>query len=86
MKKYFSKALMFGALAVTALVGFSQSAKAAADEQLTALTASSSSFVTDNLGLIMTFISSNFFKIVGAGVGILALYWVARKIYSLMRR
>ena len=82
MKKY----LGFAMLAVGVLVGFAQSAKAAADETLTNLTASSSSFLTDNLSVIMTFISTNFFKIVGAGVGILALYWIARKIYSLMRR
>lgn len=73
-------------LGVLAMLGFGSFAHAAADETLTTLTASSTSFLTDNLSLIMTFIASNFFRIVGAGLGILALYWIARKIYSLMRR
>jgi len=82
MKKYLGLAM----LVLGVMVGFAQSAKAAADETLTTLTASSTSFLTDNLSVIITFISSNFFKIVGAGLGILALYWIARKLYSLMRR
>lgn len=67
-------------------MAIAQNAKAAADESLTALTASSSAFMNDNLTLILSFIGVNFLKILGAGLGILALYWVGRKVRSLFNK
>lgn len=84
IKKY-GIALSLGVFALGLMV-LGAPAHAVADPTLTNLTASSSGFVTDNLSVIMDFIVLNFFKILGAGLGILALYWIARKIYSLFRR
>lgn len=71
---------------VLGLAVMASNVHAAADIVLTNLTTSSTSFLGDNLTVIMDFIVLNFFKITGAGLGIMALYWIARKIYSLFRR
>lgn len=69
-----------------AFMAMAQNVKAAADESLTQLTASSTNFLTDNLSLILGFIATNFLKILGAGLGILAIYWMGRKVKSLFKK
>ena len=86
IKKYGAKIGAVMGMFALGIMALAQNAKAAADETLTSLTASSTTFLGDNLTVIMSFITTNFFKIVGAGLGILALYWIARKIYSLFRK
>jgi len=62
------------------------SAHAAADATLTGAIASSSSFFSENLTVIINFVIENVFKLAGAGLAILAIYWIIRKIRSLFKR
>ena len=76
---------MVGVFAM-AMLAMAKNTYAAADATLTDAIASSTSFFTDNLSVIMTFVIENVFKLAGAVLGLLAIYWIIRKIKSLFRR
>jgi len=73
-------------VAAFALLILAGNVHAAADTQLTGAIASSSGFFTDNLAVIMTFVIENVLKLAGAILGLLAIYWIVRKIRSLFNK
>jgi len=83
MKKYLGIAT-FAFVAFLALGGFS--AHAAADTVLTGAIASSSSFVTDNLAVMVSFIIEMVLKFAGVALAFGALYWAYRKIRVIFRK
>jgi len=80
-KKY----LIIGALAVLAFFGMTGFASAAADATLTTAIASSTSFFTDNLAVMVTFIIEIVLKLAGVALAFGAVYWIYRKIRSIFR-
>jgi len=84
LKKYIG-AIGLGVFALgLMLVG--GSAHAATDVVLAGAIASSTAFMTDNLTVILNFIISNVMLLIGAGLGVLAVYWVGRKIKTLFKK
>jgi len=77
----------FGAFALIALgLGFAGFAHAEADTVLTGAIASSTSFMTDNLAVMVTFIIEIVLKLAGVALAFGAVYWIYRKIRSIFRQ
>lgn len=81
MKKYLS----VGMLALVALFGFASSTFAAADPDLITAIASSTSFFSDNLAVMVNFIVEIVLKLAGVALAFGAVYWIYRKIRSIFR-
>lgn len=83
LKKYSA----IGSLALLAFLALGGGfAHAAADTTLTGAIASSTSFISDNLAVMVTFIIEMVLKFAGVALAFGALYWAYRKIRSIFRK
>ncbi len=84
-KNMTKKYLIVGAMALLALFGITSFASAAADPDLTTAIASSTSFFSDNLAVMVNFIVEIVLKLAGVSLAFGAVYWIYRKIRSIFR-
>lgn len=75
-----------GMLTLLAVLGVTSGVFAAADETLTGAIASSTSFFTDNLAVMVSFIIEIILKLAGVALAFGAAYWIYRKIRSIFRK
>lgn len=73
------------ALALVIMGGSALSAFAAADTTLTGAIASSTSFFSDNLAVMVSFIVEIVLKLAGVALAFGAVYWIYKKIRSVFR-